>query len=236
MKRGFIIVTGLTLLLGLVGHAGAASPEQKCQAKKYKAAGKYSACQARMQARFSNQDDTSFLGEKTPKCRAKYTATWAKLQGQFPGTSCAQARFVDNGNSTVTDNLTGLVWEKKTDDGTLHDKDDVYAWTSTFFGAADGSAFTTFLAALNSGACFAGQCDWRLPRQEELQTILLEYPCDTVPCIDTEFGPTQPFSYWSSTTYQFGASAVWTVGFGSGFVQADVKDNFFYVRAVRGGL
>jgi hypothetical protein len=70
---------------------------------------------------------------------------------------------------------------------------------------ADGQAFTIFLAALNSGGCFAGQCDWRLPTLAELETILQAMtpsPCDTSPCIDEEvFGPTVATYYWSDTTF-----------------------------------
>jgi len=52
---------------------------------------------------------------------------------------------------------------EKTDDATVHDKDNVYSWSAGGAGgtAADGTAFTTFLASPNSGGCFAGQCDWR---------------------------------------------------------------------------
>lgn len=28
----------------------------------------------------------------------------------------------------VRDNVTGLIWEKKTDDGSVHDKDNTYTW------------------------------------------------------------------------------------------------------------
>jgi hypothetical protein len=39
-------------------------------------------------------------------------------------------RFVDNGDGTVTDTRTGLMWEQKTDDGSIHDKDNVYTWST----------------------------------------------------------------------------------------------------------
>jgi len=37
-------------------------------------------------------------------------------------------RFVDNGDGTVTDRLTALTWEKKSDDGSLHDQDLRLPW------------------------------------------------------------------------------------------------------------
>ncbi len=44
---------------------------------------------------------------------------------------------------------TGLMWEKKTDDGTIHDKDNVYTWSTGSPYNPDGTTFFTFLATLN---------------------------------------------------------------------------------------
>ena len=104
---------------------------------------------------------------------------------------------------------------------------------------ADGTAYTNFLATLNSGGCFVGQCDWRLPTRGELQTILLEgYPCTTSPCIDqVTFGPTAAgVNYWSSTTNATNANFAWDVGFDDGLVSDDGKSFGDCVRAVRSGL
>src|SRR5262249_54362540 len=73
----------------------------------------------------------------------------------------ALVQFVDNGNGTITDRHTCLVWEKKDNAGGLHDLNNVYQWSSSG-SAMDGSAFTVFLAGLNSAA-FAGHQDWRVP-------------------------------------------------------------------------
>ena len=127
-----------------------------------------------------------------------------------------------------------------------HDADNTYTWCADgnlYFvcdnagGPGDGTAFTDFLSSLDSGGCFDGQCDWRLPSADELQTILSEpFPCTTLPCIDPVFGPTQSDIYWSSTTYEYTDTYAWYVSFEQGIVGINVKALNPYVRAVRGGL
>ena len=41
----------------------------------------------------------------------------------------APLSFTDNGDGTITDNNTHLMWEKKGDGGGLHDKDNTYSWS-----------------------------------------------------------------------------------------------------------
>lgn len=152
----------------------------------------------------------------------------------------------------MTDQQTGLQWEKKQNlDGVQsfpdpHDADNGYSWTALLSGTvADGTAFATFLPALNSGGCFAGQCDWRLPTSSELQTTLSEaLPCTTTVCIDPIFGPTatatgpmgNPMPYWSSTTFATFPLSAWMLHFVGADVGGNVKNHLYAVRAVRGGL
>ena len=217
----------------LLCAASAHADEAGCIAARYSASGRYAGCEARAIARGGVQSALS-------KCRQNYAATWPKLQAKYPGTSCALARFVDNG-STITDNLTQLVWEKKTtavgSGENPSDRDDVdnrYSWSATSTNA-DGTAFTDFLDNLNSTG-FAGQHDWRLPTVSELQTILLPetYPCAASPCVDPIFVPTQS-GYWSSSTYQDYPDAAWYVYFAGGGTTADFKPLSYYVRGVRAG-
>ena len=146
-------------------------------------------------------------------------------------------RFVDNGDGTVTDSKTGLMWEKKTDSNV----NDTYFWSSSG-SAPDGPLFTSFLATMRcdisaDGSCgLAGHYDWRVPNSAELQTIR---DCSQPSCIDPIFGPTVAFSYWSASTDAQSTANAWAVCFGNGcgstlFNNAKV-DTAGCVRVVRGG-
>ncbi len=149
--------------------------------------------------------------------------------------------FVDNGDGTVTDNATGLMWEKLSDDGTIHDKDGAYTWED---------AFAVKVPLLNSTA-FAGYTDWRVPNVFELFTLVdhgAVYPkVDAV--FDTDCIPDctvltcscsviELAGYWSSTSFDetFGSPGAYVVGFYAGAVDSQPRTESYAVRAVRGGL
>jgi hypothetical protein len=234
MCRRFLLVLAVTLSAGsLVRSAAAASvpPETRCQRDRHKVAGDYAACQ-------SNVMDGGFAYPKALKCVSKHNASWPKLQAKYPTTSCATPRLVDNTDGTVTDNLTRLVWVKKTPGDPLHDPELSYRLSANNDYDADGTAFTTFLAALNAPACFAGHCDWRLPTFTELQTLLLVTSDCPLPCIDAVFGAGTDLVYWSSSTQYLtsdAATAAWFVAFGNGGMGGNDKKTLHPVFAVRGG-
>jgi hypothetical protein len=170
----------------------------------------------------------------------------------------ASTRFVDNGDGTVTDQETGLMWEMKlapdgTDGGNCADPDPearnihcankLYLWTDLGDGDdanPDGAAFTVFLAELNQDTsddaesnCFANHCDWRIPRLVELRTILTT-PCDAAPCIDPAFGPAMASTYWSGTSWSAVPASAWVIKFDTGSINTGSKSTRAYVRAVRG--
>jgi hypothetical protein len=225
-------ILAAALLLG-GAHIAAASPEDRCQGNRYFAAANYARCQQKAAAKYyaNGGTDVPKYQDAARKCTEAYATMWRRLQDRASGTgsTCDGARFVDNGDGTVTDRLTGLQWEKKTDDATVHDKDDRYPWSATGT-AADGTTFTSFVGSLNAG-CFAGQCDWRLPTLAELQTILLQqYPQGG---IDPVFGPLGDY-YWSSTSETNKATLGWALSFQDGSRTTAGKDTTFNVRAVRG--
>ena len=168
--------------------------------------------------------------------------------------------YVDNGDGTITDVKTGLMWEKKSDDGTIHDKDNTYNWCADVDvnlacdnGASpmDGTIKTTLIDTLNDvgggGAnCFAGYCDWRAPNRRELESIvnLQNIVPATWPAFNTGCAPgctvltcscTASVRYWSSTAWRGNPGYAWWVEFFVGDVGGDNKTYNANVRAVRGG-
>jgi len=153
--------------------------------------------------------------------------------------------YNDLGNGVIKDVRTGLFWEKKSDDGSIHDWDNTYTW-STGNNSFDGTAATVFLATLNTAPCFAGSCAWRLPTLNELETIrdlgnlnpavpaVFNTSC-TAGCTVTTCGCTRSSLYWSSSTYRGGPSYAWSVCFIDGYDCSGSKTDGYYVRAVRGG-
>jgi len=124
----------------------------------------------------------------------------------------------------VRDNVTGLVWENKMDDDSIHDKDNTYNWND---------AQSVFIATLNSQN-FGGHSDWRLPTVIELSFLVDRDGYD--PSINTTYFPNTVSSYyWSSTTHASNPDYAWLVYFDDGEVDNLEKSSLGYVRAVRGG-
>jgi hypothetical protein len=158
-------------------------------------------------------------------------------------------RFVDNADGTVTDTQTGLMWEKKSDDFGIHDKDNLYTWTVTHpQGFPNGTVFSQFLPTLNGGR-FAGYSDWRLPTLEELRTLLdLSAPTPGGPLVDEAFDNgcvpgcrvtacscTKALNYWTETGVTGRSDTAWYVLFNTGQSGTGLKTLGLHARAVRGG-
>ncbi len=182
-------------------------------------------------------DGTSSIDVRIDGCASATTSLLATGQtiSYAPGDdgsvqAGAALSYTDNGDGTVTDNRTGLTWEKKTVDNVRTN----YTWQ----GALD------YVAGLNA-ANFAGHSDWRLPNVRELMSII-DYSRSN-PSIDPIFGPTTGnlffVTYWSSTSwaaYQPARNA-WGVEFRDAYdnllgALPMGKGSFLRVRAVRGGL
>lgn len=172
---------------------------------------------------------------------------------------------VDNILGTITDEATGLMWEKKDDNnaGGMHDKDTTHTWANAFAvhlslmnGTCDGDGVTSCLndaacTGIGNGLCgHAGFRDWRLPNFLELLTILdMEQgpssPPTTFPAFDATCSSactiagcscTASAGYWSSTTVAGTPISAWNVNFSTGLAGTLAKTTPQAVRAVRGAV
>lgn len=126
--------------------------------------------------------------------------------------------------SMVLDNHTGLIWEVKTGEPGINNKDNRYNWQN---------AKTDFISQLNEQK-YGGFSDWRLPDIKEL-TNIVNYGTFN-PSISLDYFPnTQSGIYWSNDMSIFNENNVWNVYFNYGRVYRSSKYNSQYVRAVRGG-
>lgn len=157
-------------------------------------------------------------------------------------------RYRDNGDGTITDRNTRLMWEKKSLDGGLHDVRSRFDWSLAFSDRAIWDWLAEVNAEVNAegGTGFAGHHDWRIPNVRELQS-LVDYGRFN-PAVDPVFNSgafagctvlacsnTMADFYWSSTTHAQFDAAAWFVDFDSGAVFAIGKGFGIFVRAVRGG-
>jgi hypothetical protein len=142
-------------------------------------------------------------------------------------------RFTDNGNQTVTDDMTGLMWSKNAmTPGPLQCNPGVKKiWQEAL----------DFVKCLNTSQ-YLGYRDWRVPNRKELYSLVdfSEY----YPSIQVghPFINVQTFDFWQTSTSQSRTSYyAWVVYMWGGFVNSSVKkvfpdtDNFGYVWPVRGG-
>lgn len=147
----------------------------------------------------------------------------AQFDGNQPG-------YQNNGDGTVTDLVTGLMWQKSADhnsDGTI-DINDKFTFDEALAGADTFS--------------LAGYSDWRLPSIKELYSLIMFYgtdpsgpnPVDPVPFLNTDYfdfgyGDTVAgeriidAQYWSSTEYVGNTMNNDPTAFGANFADGRIK-------------
>jgi hypothetical protein len=132
-------------------------------------------------------------------------------------------RFTDNGDETVTDKLTGLMWRK-----------DANAYARMEWSVAID---TVKQLRLGSGGCSTGYSDWRLPNIKELQSLIDYGNYNVVLLSDHPFSNVLAVEYWSSTTSQrtFSKGDALILSMGDGQTEADGKHASHRVWPVRGG-
>ena len=141
----------------------------------------------------------------------------------FPALAASDGRYTINTPGSVTDNVTGLIWQQcyvsdKHWDAALAYCEDLY---------------------------WAGFNDWRLPNIKELESLVDKTRSE--PAINTDYFEV-PFDdnygiiggyFWSSSSRAQNPTSAWGVDFGYGYVSNFGKSAsyyYIYARCVRGGL
>jgi len=121
-------------------------------------------------------------------------------------------QFEDNGNGTITDRATHLMWEKEGSEE-----------RRTYLDALK------YAQELNNKR-FGGYSDWRVPTIEELASLLESSWKNEDLFIEPFFGTKQKSS-WSTDT--LGLERAWKIDFHLGYMADDPMTFLYWVRAVR---
>ena len=161
--------------------------------------------------------DTEVIGENTWKvqaCANEECGVWSEpLNFDYAG-DAKEARFTDNGDDTVTDNNTKLMWTKNANLCGLKNWEDACSYCG--------------------GVTLANHSDWRLPPIHELWSLIDRHQLNPALPPGNPFMNVKSDHYWSSTTDAEITSRAWYVYFGSGYKGFHDKSYYyFYVWCVR---
>lgn len=145
--------------------------------------------------------------------------------GQDAEYSINPMSYTDNGDGTITDNITDLMWQQEDDNIR-------YNWyeASGTFDATRNPDTIDVCGALTLG----GYSDWRLPNEMELMRIV-DYGMRPPAVNATYFPNTNESVYWTSTSHALEVYSGWTVDFRNGVVYRELMRDSAFVRCVRGG-
>ncbi len=138
------------------------------------------------------------------------------------GVAWPNPRFTDNGNETVTDNLTGLMWSKNASPEAGGTGVKTASWTEAL----------TYCNTLMLGT----YNDWRLPNRFELESLLDMSQFNPALPSNHPFTDVNSGFYWSSTSNAEQTTSAWNVDLYNGSVN-NYNDKFYshYVWPVRTG-
>ncbi|MCP4714934.1 MAG: DUF1566 domain-containing protein [Deltaproteobacteria bacterium] len=142
------------------------------------------------------------------------------IVGTYDCAPACDTRYCDNGDGTVTDTDTGLVWLKN----------------ANCYGRQDWNTAMSFVAGLNNGECGlsdgSSAGDWRLATKAELPWLGNNGGAWTKP--GAPFVDVQSSPYWSGTSYAINTDYAWIVNMANGGVNGSNKSSIAYVWPVRG--
>ncbi len=145
-----------------------------------------------------------------------YTEISCNGTGQDGAYDMNPLSYSDNGNGTITDNNTGLLWQKAENSSTM-------PWASA--------------VSLCDGLSLGGFSDWRLPSEKELGSLIDYSISNPGPMIRTAYFPNAKKTYyWSATESAADLSQAWNVLFSDGLENYFSKGSSYNLRCVRGGV
>ena len=145
------------------------------------------------------------------------------MTGAYNTPAWTGVRFTDNGDGTVTDNLTGLIWLRNANCF------GVEPWATAL---SDANNLAHGDCNLSDGSS-AGQ--WRLPNVNELHSLIDLTQSNLALPANHPFTGVQSSFYWTRTSNADCSSSAWGVGLYDGGVSLAGKTSTYYMWPVRGG-
>lgn len=221
--------------------------------------GAFVACQS--EGALAGQDGNSGIDVSSDFNDGRAGFRFVKLGQSGSPLSNQNASYQSQAWSCVFDENTGYMWEVKTQDGGLHDKNWTYSWRDSRLasfgnpGLEDGGICRistsasplcdteAYIKKLNQTK-FCGFDDWRIPNVNELLSLRDYGAATSTPAIDSDYFPnTTPAMAWTGVEVDGGSNSAFTVQFAvanevlvsyEGVLFA-TKATPLAVRAVRGG-
>jgi Protein of unknown function (DUF1566) len=116
--------------------------------------------------------------------------------------------YTDHGDGTITDDVTGLVWQATVAEGAVIQDDAV-------------------------AACAAKGPGWRLPTRLELVSLVDFTIAAPGPTINPIFANTPSATFWTSSPYYGDKGDTWVVGFDGGYTDYVIRNTPNLTRCVR---
>ena len=142
--------------------------------------------------------------------------------------STPNSQLQDNGDGTITDRKTGLIWKQCLEGQSGSDCASGGVETFTWQQALQRAQ------TVNSSGGFAGFSDWRLPTIKELSS-LVEHQCVDPAINPTRFPHASSDGLWSSSAVAGDALYAWGVRFYYGYTYWGFKNGNYQLRLVRSG-
>lgn len=146
------------------------------------------------------------------------------------GAAWPQPRFSDNGDQTVTDNLTNLIWTRDASLMLTRNPDSV-----SNDGALSWQAALDYVHKLNQDS-YLGFSDWRLPNRNELASVMNYVETNPFAWLNWQGIFNVRNNYWTSATVAAFTGNAWNVNTTGVIMGENKTGDGSFVWPVRGGL